>query len=93
MEVRAAEEGIRSGEEMAWYVDDFEVKISEVEQPLHLLTIEVLCLTEVCQVLVVSEDLDGKRGTVEIVSPRLQGADDGKEFSVVDVIVVFCWDE
>ena len=31
MEVRAAGECVRSGEESAWYVDDFEVKISEVK--------------------------------------------------------------
>ena len=48
MEVRAAGEGIGSGEKAAGNVDDFEVKISEVEQPSHLSTVEVLHLTEVC---------------------------------------------
>ena len=62
MEVRAAGEGIRSGEETAWDIDDFEVKISEVEQPSCLATIEVLCLTKVHQVLVISKDLDVGRG-------------------------------
>ena len=52
-----AEEGIGSGKEMAWDMDDFEVKVSKVKQPLGLTTVEVLGLTEVCQVLVVSEDL------------------------------------
>ena len=27
------------------------------------------------------------------MSPGLQGTDDCKEFSVIDVIVTFCWDE
>ena len=60
---------------------------------MRLATIEVLCLTNVCQVLVVSEDLDGEGGTMEIMSPGFQGTNDGKELSVVDVVVAFCWDE
>ena len=55
--------------------------------------VKILGLTEIRQVLVVSEDLDGKRGSMEIVSPRLQGTDSGKEFPVIDVIVSLCWDE
>ena len=93
MKVRAAGEGIRSSKETAWYMDDFEVKISEVEQPLCLTAVEILSLTEVRQVLMVHKDLDGKGGAMEIVPPGLQGADDGEEFSVVDVIIAFCWDE
>ena len=62
-------EGVRSSKETAWDMDDFEIKISEVEQPARLATIEVLCLTEVRQVLVVGEDLDGEWGPMEIVSP------------------------
>ena len=93
MEVRLAGEGIRPGEETAWYMDDFEVKISKVEQPSHLTMIEILCLTEVRQVLVVCKDLDGKGGAVEIMSPGLQSADDGEEFSIVDVVIPFCQDE
>ena len=56
-------------------------------------TIEVLGLTEVRQVLVIHEDLDGKWGPVEVMSPGFQGTDDGEELSVVDVVVAFCWDE
>ena len=93
MEVRLAGEGIRSGEEIAWDMDDFEVKISEVEQPLCLVMIEVLCLTEVCQVLVICEDLDGEGRSMKIVSPGFQSTDDCKEFPVVDVVVSFCRDE
>ena len=31
--------------------------------------VEVLGLTEVCQVLVVSKDLDGEQGAIEVVLP------------------------
>ena len=56
-------------------------------------TVEILGLTEVHQVFVVSEDLDGERGTMKVVSPGLQGMDDGKEFSVIDIVVPFHRDE
>ena len=56
-------------------------------------TIEGLGRTEVGKVLVVGEDLDGKWGSVEVVSPGFQGSDDGKEFPIIDVIVSFCWRE
>ena len=55
--------------------------------------IEILGLTEVHQVLVVSKDLDGERRTMEVVSPRFQGTDDGKEFLVINVVVSFSRDE
>ena len=55
--------------------------------------VKILGLTEVCQVLVVSKDLDGERGTMEVVPSGLQGADDGEEFTVINVIVSFCRDE
>ena len=48
---------------------------------------------EVHQVLVVCEDLDREEGVVEIMSPGLQGMDDGKEFLVVDIVNLFCWGE
>ena len=37
----------------------------------------------------VGEDLHGEGRAVEIVAPRFQGANDGKEFSVVNIIVSF----
>ena len=71
MEIRAAGEDIRSGKEVARDMDDFEVKISKVKQPPCLATVKILGLTEVSQVFVVSEDLDGKRGSMEVVLPGL----------------------
>ena len=74
-------------------MDDLEIKICKVEQPSCLATVEILCLTEVCQVLMIREDLYGEGGSVEIVSPGFQGADDREELSVIDVIVSFCWNK
>ena len=58
-----------------------------------LASVEVLCLMEVHQVLMICEDLDGEVGAMEVVPPRLQGVDDCEELSVVNVVVLFCWDE
>ena len=78
-------EGIRSGKEVAWDVDDFEIKICKVKQPLHL--------TEVCQVLVICKDLDGEGGSIEVMPPGFQSMDDYKELLVIDVVILFSWDE
>ena len=48
---------------------------------------------EVCQVLVVSEDLDGEWGSMEIMPLEFQGMDDSEELPVVDVVVSFYRDE
>ena len=93
MEVRSAGKGIRSSEKTTWDVDDFEVKIGKIEQPPCLVTIEVLCLTEVCQVFMIYEDLDREGRSVEVVPPGFQGTDNCKELLVVNVIVSFCRDE
>ena len=46
-------------------------------------------LSEVREVLVVGEDLDRERGAMEVVAPSFQGANDSKEFTVVDVVISF----
>ena len=48
---------------------------------------------EVGEVLMVSKDLYREWGSMEVMSPGFQGADNSEEFSVIDVIVSFCWRE
>ena len=86
-------EGIGSNKEAVRDVDDLQVKVGKIKQPPGLAVVEILGLMEVHQVLVVSEDLDGKGRAVEVMSPRLQSMDDHKEFSVVDVVVSFSRNE
>ena len=93
MGVRVVGEGNGPGQEALQDMDDLQIKICKIEQLTCLVAVEILGLTEVHQVLMISEDLDREWGTVEIVSPGLQGMDDGKEFLVIDVIVPLCWDE
>ena len=38
----------------------------------------------------IRDDGDGVRGSLEIMPPFREGKNDGKEFSVIDVIVLFC---
>ena len=70
-------------------MDHFEVKVSKVNKPTRLVTVKRLGLMEIGQVFVVSEDLYWERGAMEVMTPRLQGVDDGKEFAVIDVVVAF----
>ena len=37
----------------------------------------------------ISENLDGKGGTMEVMSPGFEGTDDCQEFMVTDIIVPF----
>ena len=87
--VGSAGEGIRSGEEFARDMDHFQVEVGEVDEPARLTVVERLGLVEISKVLVVCEDLYGEGRAVEIVTPGLQGANNGKKFPVVNVIIAF----
>ena len=88
-EVRMAGKSVRSGKELSGDMDHLQVEVGEVDEPVGLAAVKRLRLAEIGKVLVVSEDLYGEGRTMEIVAPRLQGADDGKEFTVIDVVVPF----
>ena len=45
---------------------------------------------EISYVFVVGEDLNRDQGSVEVMSPGLQGGDDGQEFSIIDIVIPFC---
>ena len=74
-------------------MDHLQVEISKVNKPAGLSMVEGLGGAEVSEVFVVGEDLYREWGSVEVVSPGFQGSNDSKEFSVIDVIVSFCWGE
>ena len=58
-------------------MDNFQVKVSQVEEPSGLTSVQFLSLTEICQVLVVSEHLYWKGRTMKILLPGFQGSNDG----------------
>ena len=70
-------------------MDHFKVKVSEVDEPACLPTVECLGLAEVGEVLVISENLYREGRAMEVVAPGFQGMDDRKEFFVVDIMVSF----
>ena len=74
-------------------MDHFEIEVSKVNQPPCLVTVECLGLPEIGKILVIHENLYWKGGTVKVMPPRFQGSDDGEEFAIIDVIVLFCWGE
>ena len=41
----------------------------------------------------IGENLNGKGGTMEVVSPGFEGTDDCQEFSIVDIVIPFRWGE
>jgi len=55
-----------------------------------LSAVQGLRLSEVGEVLVVSEDLNWEGGTMKIMSKGLESVDYGEEFAVIDVVVSFC---
>jgi hypothetical protein len=81
--VRAAGQGIRAGEEFTGNMGNFEVKVSEVEKPTSLLSVEVERFAEVDEVFMVGEDLNGEEGASEALLPGFE-SDDGEEFPVID---------
>ena len=71
-------------------MDHFEIEVSEVNQPPCLATVECLGLPEIGKIFVIREDLHRKGGTMKVMLPQLQGADDREKFVIVDVVVTFC---
>ena len=55
--------------------------------------VEVLCLAEVGEVLVVGKDLNWERGSSQIMVPSFQGVDNSKEFSIIDIVISFGWEK
>ena len=70
-------------------MDHFEVEVGEVNEPTRLVAVKRLGLAEIGKIFVVGEDLHREWGTMKVVTPRLQGANDGKEFTIVDIVIAF----
>ena len=41
----------------------------------------------------IGENLDGKGGTIKVVSPGFEDVDDCQEFSIIDIVISFHWGE
>jgi hypothetical protein len=72
-------------------MNHLEIKICKTDKPLGLAVVQGLWLMEVHKVFVIGKHLDGKWGSMEIVTPGFKGSDDSEQFSVIDVIVPLSW--
>ena len=72
---------------------ELEVKVCQIYKPAGLLAVEMLGLAEIREVFMVGEYLYWERGSLKVMAPCLQGVDDSEEFSVIDIIVSFSWEE
>src|SRR6267154_1542262 len=88
--IRAARESIGSGKFAPRDVMEFKVKLIQGKLPASLAAGKVLSGAEVKEVLMVGKDNDRVWVPFEVMAPSLQGSDDGKEFSIIDLIVSFC---
>ena len=52
---------------------------------------QILSCAPVLKVLVIGEDFKGLREAFEVVSPGFKGTDDGEEFLVIDLVILFGW--
>ena len=68
-------------------MDEGKVKYGQEEGPVCLPAVQVLGPSEVCEVLMVVQDLYGVFGSFQNVSPLFQASDDRQEFFVMDLIV------
>ena len=57
---------------------------------MSLATVKTLGRMEEGEVLMISKDLDGKWGAMEIMAPSLKSANNREKFTIVNIIIPFC---
>ena len=67
-----------------------EVVLLEEMGPSSLLMIEILGFFEVGEILMVGEDLKRVDGVDKVVTPFLQGENDGSHLQVCSMVILFC---
>jgi len=72
-------------------VAEGKVKVSKVQEPTSLTTVEFLSYHEVLKVLVVHSNFHWISCSFKKMSPLFQGPDDSQHFLVVDLIILFHW--
>jgi len=70
-------------------MNQLEVKVSQVQRPLGLPTVEFLSCYEVLQVLVVCSDFYWVASSFQKVPPLFQRMDDSEHLFVIDLVVLF----
>ena len=87
VDVPTASEGIRLCSEASRVEADGEVELGEVLRPAGLMAGQDLGAGEVLQVLVVGDHIDRRGGALDVMSPVLEGLEDGQQLLVVGIVV------
>ena len=87
VDIPTASEGIRFRSEVSRAEADGEVELGEVLRPAGLMAGQDLGAGEILQVLVVGDHIDRRGGALKVVSPVLEGLEDGQELLVMGIIV------
>ena len=82
-----ASEGIRLCSEVSRVEADGDVELGEVLRPVGLTAGQDLGAGEILQVLVVSDHIDWRGRALEVMSPVLEGLEDGQQLLVMGVVV------
>jgi hypothetical protein len=54
---------------------------------------EMLFGAEIDEIIVVCPDFKGFRMSFQVVAEGFKGADNGKEFFIMDIVILFSWEE
>jgi len=73
----------------AGFVDDGEIVLGEEEGPTGLTAGKFLFGAKVGQVVMIGPDFERKGVAFEIVAERFESTDDGKEFFIMNVVILF----
>ena len=87
VDVPTASEGIGFHSEASRAEADGKVELGEVLRPVDLMAGQDLGAGEILQVLVVGDHIDQRGRALEVVSPVLEGLEDGQELLVMGIIV------
>ena len=68
---------------------ELEVIFRKEEMPSGLVASKILGSAEEGEILMISEYNDGVRGSEKEMTPMGNSTDDGKQFSVIDLIILF----
>jgi len=87
VDIPASSEGIRFSSEASRVEADGEVELGEVLRPAGLMAGQDLGAGEILQILVVGDHVDQSGRALKVVSPVLEGLEDGQKLLVMGVIV------
>ena len=87
VDIPMASEGIGLCSEASRAEADGKVELGEVLQPMGLMAGQDHGAGEVLQVLVVGDHVDQRGGALKVMSPVLEGLEDGQQLLVMGIIV------